>query len=164
MYPVRTNNLQTTILKVCQERNDDWAVAVRGRIETINDIHAADAIYHQTCSVNFRTGKAVPKAFFPDSKKDENRVDPKNCIKENHFKKLVDYLHQHDDEQITIKDLVNNINNLCGENFYSPVHLKRKLRDHFGDNIIISDIVGKSSVVTFRETAQSILQMFYTQK
>lgn len=81
MYPVRTNNLQTTILKVCQERNDDWAVAVRGRIETINDIHAADAIYHQTCSVNFRTGKAVPKAFFPDSKKDENRVDPKMASK-----------------------------------------------------------------------------------
>lgn len=54
MYHVRTNDLQTTILKVCQERNDDWAVAVRERIETINDLHAADAIYHQTCRRQFQ--------------------------------------------------------------------------------------------------------------
>lgn len=59
--------------------------------------------------VNFRTSKAVPKAFFPDSKKDENRSRPKNDLKENNFKKLVDYLHQHEDVQITIKDLVNRI-------------------------------------------------------
>lgn len=77
MYPVRTNDFQTTVLKVCQERNDEWAVAVRGRIETINGLHAADAIHHQTCSVNFRTRKAVPKAFSPDSKKEKNRGRPK---------------------------------------------------------------------------------------
>lgn len=161
VYSVRTNNLQTTIIKVCHERNNDWTPAVRGRIETINDLHAGDAIYHQTCSVNFRTSKAVPKAFFSDSKKDGNRGRPKNDLKENHFKKLVDYLHQRDDEQITIKDLVNKINNLWGENVYSPDHLKRKLRHQFCVNIIITNIVGKSSVVTLRKTAKSILQTFY---
>lgn len=123
VYLVRTNDLPTTNLKVCQERNDDWAVAARGRIETINNLHAADAIFHQTCS--------VPKGFFPDSKKDENRGRPKNGLKENHFKKLVDYLHQHYDEQITIKDFINKINNLCGENVYSPVHLKKKIKRPF---------------------------------
>lgn len=54
------------------------------------------------------------------------------------------------------------MNNLCGETVYSPVHLRRNLRDHFGDNIIITDIVGKSSVVTLRETADSILETFYS--
>lgn len=53
------------------------------------------------------------------------------------------------------------LQNCDGENAYGPVHLKRKLRDHFVDNIIITDIVGKSSVVTLRETAKSILQTFY---
>lgn len=56
---------------------------------------------------------------------------------------------------------MNRINSLCGENVYSPVHLRRKLRDHFGDNIIITDIVGKSSAVTLMEAAKSILQTFY---
>lgn len=161
VYSVRINDLQTTIIKVCQERNNDWILAVRWRIETINDLHAGDAIYHQTCSVNFRTSKAVPKAFFSDSKKDGNRGRLKNDLKENHFKKLVDYLHQRDDEQITIKDLVNKINNLWGENVYSLDHLKRKLRHQFCVNIIITNIVGKSSVVTLRKTAKSILQTFY---
>lgn len=81
VYPIRTNDLQTNILKVCQERNDDWAVAVRGRIETINDLHAADAIYHQTCSVNFRTSKAVPKAFFRTQRKMKTEVNPKMTSK-----------------------------------------------------------------------------------
>lgn len=81
VFPVRTNDLQTTVLKVCQEQNDDWAVTVRGRIETINDLHAADVIYNQTCSVDFRTSKAVPKTFFPVSKRDDNRGRPKKHLK-----------------------------------------------------------------------------------
>jgi hypothetical protein len=147
---------------VCEDRNDDWAVAVRGRIESINDLHAADASYHQTCSVNFRTSKALPKAFSPDSKAEGNRGRPRNFDKEYHFQKVIEYLQENRDGQIAIKDLVNMMNDFCAETVYSPVHLKRKLKDHFGDNIIITDINGKSSVVTLRETAKSILQAFYS--
>ena len=35
-----------------------------GRIEYfLCDLHAADCVYHQTCSVNFRTNKRLPTAF-----------------------------------------------------------------------------------------------------
>lgn len=77
VYPVPTNGLHTTILKVCQERNDDWAVAVRGGIDTLNDLHATDAIYNQTCSVNFRT-KSI---FFRTQRKMKTEVDPKMTSK-----------------------------------------------------------------------------------
>ena len=41
-----------------------WAQKVRGRIGYVNDLHAADAVYHQACSVNFRTHKQIPQSTF----------------------------------------------------------------------------------------------------
>lgn len=37
---------------------------------------------------------------------------------------------------------------LCGENAYSPRYMKKKLMDHFEDEIIIFDKYGTSGVVT----------------
>jgi hypothetical protein len=42
--------------------------------------------------------------------------------------------------------------------------MKRKIKEHFGDEIVITEMHGKSNVVTFRITAKSILQQFYTGK
>ena len=36
-----------------------------------------------------------------------------------------------------------------------------KLKEHFGDRLVIKHINGKSNVVTFRNTAAAILQDFY---
>ena len=36
-----------------------------------------------------------------------------------------------------------------------------KLKEHFGDRLVITHINGKSNVVTFRNTAAAILQDFY---
>ena len=49
------------IQEACKVGNDEWAETVRGRLEFAQDLHAADAVCHQTCSVNFRTGKQIPK-------------------------------------------------------------------------------------------------------
>lgn len=67
VYPVRTHDFQTSIKSICSIRQDAWADQIYGRIEAVNDLHAADAIYHQTCNVNFRTGKNTPKIFSPSS-------------------------------------------------------------------------------------------------
>lgn len=56
-FSVRTFEFQKTIGKICEERNDSWSREVTGRLGVINYLHAADAVYHQTCSVNFRTRK-----------------------------------------------------------------------------------------------------------
>lgn len=39
---------------------DAWTIEVYGRISAVSDLHAADAIYHQQCSVDFRTLKPNP--------------------------------------------------------------------------------------------------------
>ena len=62
-YQVMCKNREfdISILKVCEQRNDPWAVSVKGRIAYVNDLHSEDAVYHQACSTNFRTGKDIPK-------------------------------------------------------------------------------------------------------
>ena len=160
IFPVRTDDFQTKILRACDERDDEWAVEVRGRIKYVNDLHAADALYHQTCSVNFRTGKTVPQLFSPvASKKGQKRGRPVSNTES--FANIIDYLKKHEDEQVTIFHLVDKMKEECGDDAFSAVYMKKKLREHFGNEILITDISGKSSVVTLRDTATSILQDFY---
>lgn len=59
LTPVRTIDFQKTVEQICQERNDDWALKVNDRLKAAIDLHAADAVYHKQCSVNFRTGKTI---------------------------------------------------------------------------------------------------------
>lgn len=70
-------------------------------------------------------------------------------------------MKHHEDEQITVIDLVNKMKDICGDEAYSSVHMKKKLKEHFGNEIIITDVSGKSSVITLRDTATSIIQNFY---
>ena len=73
VIPVGTMEFLETILKTCRERNDDWSQTALGRFEYLRDLHAADAVYHQTCSINFRTGKNIPKQCSTDLDNDAMR-------------------------------------------------------------------------------------------
>lgn len=108
-FSVRTFEFQKTIGKICEERNDSWSREVKGRLGVINDLHAADALYHQTCSVNFRTRKNIPSTFSPTPAKQKKECTsgrPVELIQQKAFMKITDYLEANDDEQITIVDLV----------------------------------------------------------
>ncbi|CAC5398049.1 unnamed protein product [Mytilus coruscus] len=76
VFPVRTDDFESRIQDACDLRNDDLAAEVRGRLESVSDLFAADAVYHQACSVNFRTCKNIPVFRSPisqDSKPDNKR-------------------------------------------------------------------------------------------
>ena len=60
---VTTIEMKGTILAIRSERRDAWSDAVQAPMMHIHDLPAADAMYHQTCSVNFRTGRQIPKVF-----------------------------------------------------------------------------------------------------
>ena len=59
---LRVTTLETkhTVLQAYFERKDKWAEVVRARILHVHDLPAADAIYHQACSMNLRTKKQIP--------------------------------------------------------------------------------------------------------
>ena len=63
-FPVRTIDFQANVCNISDERKDRWATTVLGKVAAAGgDLHAADAVYHQVCSVHFRTGKQPPAKF-----------------------------------------------------------------------------------------------------
>lgn len=64
---VKILSFKQSIERVCSQRNDQWAYDFSGRIASIIDLPVADAIYHQKCSVNFRTNRQLPKEFETDA-------------------------------------------------------------------------------------------------
>ena len=44
---------------------------------------------------------------------------------------------------------------------YTCTHMKEKLKEHFGDRLMQSNINGKPNVITFRHTANEFLHEFH---
>ena len=66
VFRLTTLERKDTVLQTCSERGDAWAEEVQARISQVYDLPAADAMYHQACSMNFRTKKQIPKRFASD--------------------------------------------------------------------------------------------------
>ena len=94
---------------MCSERGDTWAETIRARLLSVKYLPAADAANHQTCNVNFRTKRQLPRVYeaneLPAVKK--RKVGrPKVEEKLEAFVKGTKFLQENDDEQITVIDLV----------------------------------------------------------
>ena len=168
MISVRTLEFQETILRQCKDRSDEWAMAVRGRLEHLRDLHAADAVYHQQCSSNFLTGKNITLEHSirteSSSKKAKIQGRPVDSVRSSAFSKVIAFLEENDDEQPTIDDLVNKMEEFLEseeDQAYSPVYMKKKLEEHFGERILITTVRQKPNVVTFYQNVASILHDFY---
>ena len=72
VFPVRSLEFQDTINRVYGERKDDWSSAVLSRLSLALDLPAAEAVYHQACNVNFRTGRQMPR-YFQDNNESLNK-------------------------------------------------------------------------------------------
>lgn len=174
LIPVRSMDFSAKVLTACDSFTNDWVDTVRARVLYAIDLPAADAVYHQLCSVNFRTGKHVPQIFVPKdgpraSKYTRMSGRPKDVIRNEAFLKVADYLEQNDDEQITVNDLVEKMKEYtepeeCECDPYSSKYMKSKIKQHFGDKIVFTEINGKPNVVTFVSTAARILQDFHYQQ
>ena len=108
VYPVRTASCQASLELMCLQRGpgDKWAETVKGRIEYAQDLHAADAVYHQQCNINFRTGRNIPLAFQPPGSESKNKKGrPEDEDRHAAFSKVVSYLKENDDEIITLGNL-----------------------------------------------------------
>ena len=84
---------------------------VKARILYVHDLHAADAIYHQTGSVNSRTKIQMPIAqFAAEDFKKPKLGRPRDDERAKAFLEVTSYLEDNDDKQITINDLVDLMN------------------------------------------------------
>ena len=167
LVTVRTSEFHAEIDKICDTRKDEWAIDVKGRLNNVNDLFAADTVYNQVCRVNFRTNKAIPRQFVTcEEDPQAKRERPRHSAQIDAFLKVASYLQENDDEQTTINDLIEKMKEYLEDTDYGPygfTYMKDQLKQHFGDNIIMTEISGKTNVVTLRRTASTILHDFYSQ-
>ena len=170
VYRVTLLDVQDVVRRVCEERADDWAEEVRARILQVHDLPAADAIYHQSCSSNFRTKKQIPSTFSfeqPSTKKQEIGR-PQDEATDKAFSDVISYLQENEEDQLTISDLVvkmqEYVDTDSNEAAYSNRYMKTKIEEYFGDDVIITNMHGKANIVTLRRTASSILHDFHLQQ
>ena len=166
-----------TLMSQCSARGDEWADRVRARLLAVHDLPAADATYHQQCSINFRTGRPLPRVFKWDDdgvvqKKQKFGRPSKTNLSGRHvndeqsaaFLKIAQFLLENDDEQTTVSDLVEKMAEYLSETDIEPFshkYMKTKLLEYFKGQVIITRINRKCNVVTMRHTAASILQEFH---
>ena len=168
---VKTDSFTRTILECCDDRKDNWSFTVKGRIEYFgSDLHAADCVYHHLCSTNFRSGRDVPHQFRSDNEaKCRKSGRPKDQEKEEAFSKMCSYLEDNDEEQLTISDLRDKMQEfLINEDTvsYGNQYLKERLKDRYKSAIHIAEGEGLHDIVTMREKTSHILRSYFksTQK
>ena len=56
LIKVQTLSFQKSIVDACESRGDSLSEVVKGRIEYVQDLFAADSVYHDQCNINFVQG------------------------------------------------------------------------------------------------------------
>lgn len=149
-----TMKVKNNIIKVCQERNDEWGNIILARVNSVIDLVASEARYHKSCYAFFSKSGTNPPGT-------SNLTGNKNALsvtKSNAFDQLCGYLEDNDECQYDIKELVSIMKeySLDDQSYYSEEYLKKKLKAHYGDAIYITSRSGKW-IVCFRGTASRIL-------
>ena len=153
-------NLLTQSKIFGSQRTDEWSHMVYGKIQYYNsDLPAADAVYHQSCSIYFLTGRQIPKQYADNSSKVLIGRPTKND-RNAAFVCTCEYFKQNDEENVSICDLIGKMQEYLDgseEDSYSRKFMIEKLKEHYGDEVIISSRRGKgiSNVLTLRESADS---------
>ncbi|XP_052771710.1 uncharacterized protein LOC128211218 [Mya arenaria] len=92
------------------------------------------------------------------------RRRPSSISADRAFQMVLQHFESNDTEQLTINDLVVQMELLCGEDAYRSVYMKKKILDYFGGSVIITELNGKANVVTYKSEAHSILHNFYKRR
>lgn len=159
VYPVRTLDFQESIKIKCHERNDTWSHEVLNRISLVLDLPAADAVYHQKCNVNFRTLRQLPRSYSDNvvtpPKKSAGR--PGSVDITESFSQVISYVEDHAGKVLGLGQLLKVMEDSCGERAYSKKHLKKRLVEHFGENVLVSTAEGKEDMVCLRKALSKIV-------
>lgn len=76
----------------------------------------------------------------------------------------MNYLHENDDEELTISDLGRKILEFLkysSKNVSSKRDMKDKVENYFGENLIVTNVNGRPNILTLKKMAALILNEFY---
>lgn len=89
---------------------------------------------------------------------------PRDAAEAEAFEKVAGYLRDNDNEKITINNLIEKMVQYSGDNAYTHLKMRKYLEEYFGEELFVTDMNGKSNVVTFKITASSILHNLHFSK
>ena len=149
-YEVRNNSFDHSISEICKSSNGQWAMTMLGRINSkTSDLHAETAVYHQICSVNFRTGKAISQKLcgqekiihVPPPKKLKGR--PYDSAGKVALKEELQF-YVDSEEPIPLTVILTNMVHIlsetgCDSSAYSFHQAKDLLVSEYGEQVVVSD-------------------------
>jgi len=153
---VETFEIRKTITDCCEQRNDEWALQVLGRLQNCCDLIAVEARYHQSCLPAFYNGRSCPNS----SNVASNTGRPVCVQKLETFELLCSWIELCDDELYTLDDLHDKMLIIAHgdeESVYSKKHLELKLYEKYGDHIFLAKVAGKRNVICFRNMASCVI-------
>ena len=75
------------------------------------------------------------------------------------------YFEENDEEQLTVTDLAEKIQEYFEDADSAPMHgkqyLKSKFFEHYGDSLFIAENCGRQDIVTFHEKTSKILRDYF---
>ena len=149
---VRTVEFIDNLRANANQRNDNWGKEVLLRVSSVIDLVASKGRYHRTCYKYFLR----PDCVKPGTATHQGRKVDKE--KSAAFMKLCQYLEENNECQYSIDELMSVMNSYeDNDTIYTKQYLKKRLKDHFGNQITVVDNIGKTGVVCFTEHMQDIL-------
>lgn len=148
-WPVRTFNIQKASLEAGLARKDKWGDEVVGRISSITDLVAEEAVYHDDCRKNFcRLAK---------TSNDESTDHVTAAMEE-----IYAFMEENNDSQFTLPEIRNAVTGPVPDD----KTIKKKLVEKFGDRVTIT--VGSNRyqlpIICFTDTAHKILSDSWYEK
>ena len=153
--------------QILKRGNDEWAIAVNGRMQFISDLRDEDAIYHPVCMTNFRLGCAIPTKYSGNvPKKSEKLGRPQDAEREKPYTDAKQFLLEkvRNDELVTLYDMQTATSDALTDTVLTPFTTKwiqSRLMTDFPDEIFIATVNGRVNVITFRSTTNKILSNFH---
>ena len=86
-------NFRIKAEQLCQKRNNEWGKKVKERIQHAIDLHAADALYHNKCSIEISVCLSSDEQVTCSAKKSK-RGRPLEEERSWAFKKVIEYLRK----------------------------------------------------------------------
>jgi len=152
---VRTMSCKDSIANAAVERHDEWEHTVLSRVDPVIDLVDSEAKYHGICYSNVFK---LPSEHQPGRPQDTALA--KAC------EKLFSYSSENDECQYSIDELFQKLKQclphsaeLCSEKTF-----KRKLKEHFKEDALITSTHGKTSVVCFKDTGFILKNAWYEQR
>lgn len=154
---VSTIEFKETVKKCCLVRNDERSQEVSTRIANISDLIAAEARYHHSC---FRR-------FLRDYPKDDSKSD-RQTETSKAFEAVSDFLISTSSEicQYSISELYKMFKDNLEPNTepWALKYFKNKLTSHFGDKVVISDMINNDYLLCFKGSTKQIIKDFAKNK